>query len=152
MGKETLEALLDFVSLRSQSILGQLYGQIPSTEEGQKQNPEALVDPGELQLSLTGQQGGGHEGGFGDARGERSERQILRGEADQAPPEGGGERGEAFNRPERGEEAAPAGAFGPADRSLSSGPDRQTWILLAVSVLSLVSALLLASRFRRRKI
>lgn len=147
-----LEALLDFVSLRSQSILGQLYGQIPSTEEGQKQNPEALVDPGELQLSLTGQQGGGHEGGFGDARGERSERQILRGEADQAPPEGGGGRGEAFNRPERGEEAAPAGAFGPADRSLSSGPDRQTWVLLAVSVLSLVSALLLASRFRRRKI
>lgn len=148
-----LETLLEFVSLRSQSILGQLYGQIPSTEEGQAQQPEALVDAGALQLSSMGEQGG-HGGGFEGEKGEFGNRQPREegDQAGQAPPEGGMEQREAPNRPGRDGEAAAAGAFGAARGQTQPGLDRQTLLLLAVSVLALAAALLLASRFRRRKI
>ncbi len=147
-----LETLLSFVSLRSQSILGQVYGQVPSTEEGQRQNPEALIDAGELQLSLMGQQGGGREGGFGGRKEEGRAQQAPQEETGLPPLEGGEERGARPSGPERDGEAAPAGAFGPRSRQTQPDLDRQTLILLAASVLILASALLLAGRFRRRKI
>lgn len=54
-----LPMLQTYVSLRSESIAGQLYGTIPSTTEGQQQDPAALVDASTLDLSVLGQQGGG---------------------------------------------------------------------------------------------
>lgn len=59
-----VEALRAFGLLRAESIQGQLDGTIPSTEEGQQADPSALVDPGDLDLSVMGSQGGGGMGGF----------------------------------------------------------------------------------------
>ncbi len=54
-----LETLLEAVTLRSQSILGQLSGTIPSTDEGQREKPESLVDASHLDLNLLGSMHGG---------------------------------------------------------------------------------------------
>lgn len=61
---EGVEALRAFGLLRAESIQGQFDGTIPSTEEGQQADPSALVDPGDLDLSVMGSQGGGGMGGF----------------------------------------------------------------------------------------
>ncbi len=59
------DALERFCTLRSDSVLGQLSGSIPSTGEGQRQSPESLVDTGDLQLSAMGTMGGGMGGNMG---------------------------------------------------------------------------------------
>lgn len=51
--------LYDTVMLRAESVLGQLDGTIPSTREGQKENPEALVDASAIRTSAMGTFGGG---------------------------------------------------------------------------------------------
>lgn len=63
-----VETLKQFCSLRTQSILGQLAGTVPSTRTAQQQAPEALVDAADLQLSQMGSMGGGmgHPGGMED--------------------------------------------------------------------------------------
>ena len=53
------EMLMDVVKLRGQSILGQLSGEIPSTDQGQKENPEKLLDASHLDLTLLGSMHGG---------------------------------------------------------------------------------------------
>lgn len=133
--QDALEALQQFVELRRQSILGQLYGQIPSTQQGQQENPDALLDTGSLQMSLMGQQGGGHEGGFGGP-GTKRDHQDL--------PEQQGEAREAggFRPPDR---------FGQQEMPDSSGIDLQALCLLTASALVLLASLFTASRFRRRK-
>lgn len=45
--------LAGYGALRAQSIRGQLEGRIPATQEGQRNDPSTLIDPGELDLSLT---------------------------------------------------------------------------------------------------
>lgn len=55
-GVETLEA---FIELRVESVRGQLDGSIPSTSDGQQENPDALIDTGDLDVSLTGSNSGG---------------------------------------------------------------------------------------------
>lgn len=59
-------ALKDFCILRAQSVRGQLDGSIPSTTQGQSENPSALVDCAGLDLSDMGAMGmvGGPGGGF----------------------------------------------------------------------------------------
>lgn len=53
---DTLKAL---GSLRAESIQGQLDGTIPSTTEGQKNNPNTLIDAASVDLAVLGGQGGG---------------------------------------------------------------------------------------------
>ena len=48
------ETLLEVVSLRAQSILGQLDGSIPSTNDGQNENPDTLIDASDIDLSVLG--------------------------------------------------------------------------------------------------
>ncbi len=51
--------------LRAESIQGQLDGTIPSTTEGQTQNPDALIDAAGISLSTLGSMGAGmRQGGF----------------------------------------------------------------------------------------
>lgn len=51
--------------LRAESIQGQLDGTVPSTTQGQTQNPEALIDAAGISLSTLGSMGGGmRQGGF----------------------------------------------------------------------------------------
>ncbi len=61
------DALEEFCLLRAESITGQLGGAIPSTEEGQSQNPDALIDASGLNLSDMGNMGGME--GFGRTKG-----------------------------------------------------------------------------------
>ena len=66
------DTLLEFCSLRAQSITGQLDGSIPSTTEGQRTDASALIDASHLELSDMGEfgmggggfLGGPDEGGF----------------------------------------------------------------------------------------
>ena len=51
--------LAEYGDLRAESILGQLNGTIPSTEEGQTADPDLLVDTSELNFSAMGSMGGG---------------------------------------------------------------------------------------------
>ncbi|THF83526.1 spore coat protein CotH [Cohnella fermenti] len=55
-------------TLRAESIQGQLDGTIPSTTEGQQENPSALIDASSVNLEALGSQGGGMggTGGKGD--------------------------------------------------------------------------------------
>jgi hypothetical protein len=65
--KTGVEALRLFCALRSESVRGQLDGTIPSTDEGQSADPDALVDASGLSISALGtmNMGGGGPGGSG---------------------------------------------------------------------------------------
>lgn len=61
--KTGLQALKSFAKLRSESLLGQLDGTIPSTSESQAANPDSLVDASSLNLSDMGSHMGGEKHG-----------------------------------------------------------------------------------------
>lgn len=156
-----VETLRTFCRLRSESIAGQLNGTIPSTEEGQAADASALVDASSITLSDMGTMDRG--GGFADRAsppgggpGERDAQtpagppglsdqeraaipateaqtaEILR----QGPPEGPG--GNGF----------PGGAFLSEAPAAISGRDL---LLAAVSLAVLLTGILAAILFRRRK-
>ena len=56
------EMLVKTVTLRAESILGQLDGTIPSTHQGQSAKPDALVDCTGIDISMMGSQMGGVRG------------------------------------------------------------------------------------------
>lgn len=65
------EALKEFLTLRAESVIGQLSGTIPSTSEGQAQDTSALIQAGDLDLTLMGQMdmgGGQSRPDFGEGR------------------------------------------------------------------------------------
>ena len=57
-----VEMLENYITLRAESIQGQLDGTIPSTEEDQQAQPDSLIDASTIDLSVMGQQGGGAGG------------------------------------------------------------------------------------------
>ena len=76
------QTLLEFCTLRAESIRGQLEGTIPATTDGQSADTTSLIDASHLTISDMGEQsmGGGRnrEGGEGqepNAQGESGERQ-----------------------------------------------------------------------------
>lgn len=72
--KTGVSTLKQFCDLRAQSIRGQLNGTIPSTNEGQTANQEALIDAGTLNLSDLGSMGGGGRGGgWGGEQGDNNQ-------------------------------------------------------------------------------
>ena len=74
-----VQALADFCELRSESVRGQLDGSVPSTTEGQRQNASALVDAGDLDLTLLGSMNMGRGGNFGGFMGQQSQQTgVLR--------------------------------------------------------------------------
>ncbi len=60
-----VETIKSFVSLRFQSIAGQLDGTIGSTDAEQKENSDTLIDASNITLSDMGSMGGGKGGGPG---------------------------------------------------------------------------------------
>ncbi len=60
--EDSLPVLARFGSLRADSILAQLDGDMPSTAAGQKAEPEKLVEVQGLNLQAMGTQGGGMKG------------------------------------------------------------------------------------------
>ncbi len=53
-----VQTLEEFVQLRGESVMGQLNGTVPSTEEEQQQNPDLLIDASTVNLQTMGSQGG----------------------------------------------------------------------------------------------
>ena len=146
-------ALKDFCILRAQSVRGQLDGSIPSTTQGQSENPSALVDCAGLDLSDMGAMGmgGGPGGGFTrdtSGRGKPSELPaeenipaMMPGEMDFSPPQGDAARpaGEEGRMPDRFPEFSASGG----------GNDGMTFLLLSAGVLA--AGLIFAAAFRRRR-
>ena len=146
-------ALKDFCTRRTQSVRGQLDGSIPSTTQGQSENPSALVDCAGLDLSDMGAMGmgGGPGGGFtrdASGRGKPSELPaeenipaMMPGETDFSPPQGDAARpsGEEGRIPERFPEFSASGG----------GNDGTTSLLLSAGVLA--AGLIFAAAFRRRR-
>ncbi len=65
-----VEMLKETVSLRAESVLGQLDGSIPSTRDGQDEDSSSLIDASSIDLTIMGvMNGGGGSGGGGDERG-----------------------------------------------------------------------------------
>ena len=94
---EAADMLYQTITLRTESVLGQLDGTIPSTDEGQREDDSALVDASSIDLSVMGtMMGGGGFGGFGGG--------------DMEPPE----------------DAAPASFTGGAESSAESGAASDT--------------------------
>lgn len=60
-----VEAMKSFLELRSQSVIGQLEGTIGSTDAAQEEDPDSLIDTGDLELKDLGAMGGGFGGGPG---------------------------------------------------------------------------------------
>ena len=146
-------ALKDFCTRRTQSVRGQLDGSIPSTTQGQSENPSALVDCAGLDLSDMGAMGmgGGPGGGFtrdASGRGKPSELPteenipaMMPGEMDFSPPQGDAGRpsGNTGRMPEQFPEFSASGG----------GNDGMTSLLLSAGVLA--AGLLFAAAFRRRR-
>ena len=89
---EAVEMLKTVIERRAESILGQLDGTIPSTNDGQRADSSALIDASALDLSIMGSMMGGMGGGpdfFGGGRGS-SQDQSETGAA--VPPQDGQER------------------------------------------------------------
>ena len=149
-----VEALRQFCALRSESVLGQLAGTIPSTSQGQREDSAALVDASGLSLADMGSMNTG--GGFGGRGGFAS----APGGVSAAPGESmdGGEnpafqRQEGFrpggmgNAPSGGPGGFPGGGMGenpqPEDNAAA-------WPLLALSAAVLAGGLLFAAKYKRR--
>ena len=95
--KSAVEMLKETVSLRAESIRGQLDGTIPSTRSGQEEDASALIDSSSIDLNVMGVMnaggGGGKDGGrdFGDSFAFGGERNSD-GENDNRPaPNGAGQ-------------------------------------------------------------
>lgn len=130
------EALLEFCLKRAESVLGQLEGEIPSTEEGQKEDSSSFVDAGDLVVSDMGGMNSGFAGNRSASQekgadgsqkfprmGEQGEGQPGEPpQGDMQPPEGfpEGFDGAFLQRP--GENGAETPAQG---EGISSQPDAQ---------------------------
>ena len=111
-GAEMLRAT---VERRAESILGQLDGAIPATSDGQKENPDALLDCSDIDLSVMGSQNGGGHGSFGEGR--------ERGRTDSQPEAGAGSAAPALGgAPERKAAAELAAADAPDETGAAEPP------------------------------
>jgi len=130
-----VETLRSFCRLRAESVSGQLDGSIPSTTEGQSQNPSALVDASAIDLSAMGTMsrgggpGEGGPGGDGESGGRPSPSNSKN------PPDAEGRDFPALS-------GAPGGA--PAEVSGSA------LALTALSLCVLPAGILFALLYRRR--
>ena len=96
-----IDALRSFCTLRGESILGQLDGSIPSTEEGQSEDSSALIQA-DFNLSDMGAQGGGR-GGFNkaDFSGERPNSKNRNNDAAASPDKPDGDSTGAQTPPDK---------------------------------------------------
>ncbi len=116
--EKAVETMREFVSLRFQSIEGQLDGTIGSTDAEQAENPDALIDASSITISDMGSMGGGMGGGPGGNSGPRGNG----GPGGDGGPGGNGGPGSDFNP---GEGFNPFGNSG-SDQSADSGDDKSS--------------------------
>ena len=113
------DMLYETVMLRSESVLGQLDGTIPSTVEGQKENDGALLAAAGIDVSVMGTMsmgGGPSGGGSGRGREEFPDNGFPEGEMDAVPVMAWapieGELPDAQIQPPKGERPGPEGIPG----------------------------------------
>ena len=136
LGTETLR---QFCLLRAESVSGQLAGTIPADSQGQRENPDALVDASEVELSRMGSMNAGGMGG-----GPGGDREQRRGEGQTQPPP-------QYGLPETPEGGSgPENRSGPADRSGPEGTGGAGNLpLLAASLAVLALGLAAAMLYKR---
>lgn len=163
-----VEAMRKFCELRLESVSGQLDETIPSTSEGQSEDNSNLVDASGLNISDLGTMGGmggrgnmsdGGFGGFGGARGNRSETDSRFGEEGGATtpesmemPEGMGTSGGSMQIPDRVPGASQGSSqqipeFG--SKGSTGDSSATTSVLLAASIVCLLTGLLVAFKYKR---
>ena len=126
--KTGVSTLRSFCEKRTESILGQLDGTIPSTDAGQKEDSSALIDASDITLSDMGSMGGdkgGPGGSFGGGPGS-SFGSSFSGKPDAATTNEEAENGQGF--PAMGDRPAGGMDFGgsplsmpEADQSFENG-------------------------------
>ena len=162
-----VQALRSFCSLRQESVRGQLEGTIPSTSEGQSTQPDALVSTDNLNLSDMGTMShggmGGGPGGIGSPGSQGSgggqmppssqdKTDATPGEKSSVPSKAEPQK-PAGSFPPRGQrdnkDVSPPGGFNPPDGQTSSNSQQSTMVLLSLSVLTLLTGLAIAIKYKR---
>ncbi len=141
--QKAVTTFLEFNNLRMQSIQGQLNGTIPSTNEGQKKNPSALIDCSNLNLSDMGGQGGGNQrkpsSNYPDLTNKNRQAKTF---SPQQPLSGGNLPGQGFPNPPG------HGNPGGNNVQLSATSD---WAIGIIALLTMLAALFLVMKFKRKK-
>jgi len=154
--QKAVAALTTLGELRAESIMGQLNGTIPSTTEGQRQNPDKLVSTETLNMrDLNGNRMGGGRGAWdwqNNEDGETSQWDL--------PAGGFGPRGQFFSR-NRGQTQNENGALNESARPgvafennistpRSSTANNNALILMVGSVILLIGAIVFAAKYKKR--
>lgn len=131
-----VDTLKEFCLLRAQSISGQLEGSIPSTSEGQAQQPEALLDAANVDISAMG--------GMDNNRA---------GAGKPSSAEDGDTAASPFDRQPRGEQP-PSGTIRGAGEGVEAAntslPIEQGNWVVGICAICLLAALLLTSLYQKR--
>ena len=158
--RSAVAELEKLITLRTQSIAGQLAGTIPATTAGQAANPDALVDASTINLSVLGSMGGGMGGNMGNIGAEIGGNMGGGMGGNRGNMEGsmGGDRGlggagmpnrqsREGGQSMRGNETSAGTAVAAAS---GAGVSSQNWIVLGGCVLLMLGGLCFAVLFRRR--
>lgn len=152
-------ALQTFCSLRGESVAGQLAGTVPSTQEAQSRQPEALIAADGLDLNDMGSMhSGGMGGGMGGPMGEAAPRQT---EDDTearsqpaAPQEDGSQTADSAQQPPDQAGLRPAEERSQADRQTAGQPGEASpagnWAMLGASAAVLLLGLGIAFGYRKK--
>ena len=140
--------LYETIKLRAESIVGQLKGTIPSTDEGQREDPSALIDASHLDIEAMGQF---NMGGVSNNNHDSDEE-------DEAPGMGGfsgfdfsGFDFSDFNFSEGGWPEGGGGmpGFSVSFAQSSAMSKAKNLLYFGVSLVIMLAALLIVSRYRR---
>lgn len=148
--------LREFCRLRAESVNGQLNGTIPSTKEGQKADPQALVDASGIDLSDMGGMAGGGGGWsrFEDGNGTEESKNISSKEH-MEQTEGKDAEADFTDEDEKGvshmqwRDGKLANGETVGNSALSEQKKVEAYFWIVISVLVLVGGLFTAFAFRK---
>ena len=150
--EQAVAMLEQTLSLRAESVAGQLAGEIPATTQGQQDQPELLVDASAIDLSVMGTMGG-MDGQRGDQMPGNASADEPNGQRGQPPGEMGGFPGQDDGQTSP-RSADRAGQGGGPNQDLDPTENSAGWAgaagVLAVCLAGMLFARLLAARFKRR--
>ncbi len=160
-----VDTIRQFVTLRCESIEGQLDGTIPSTDSGQEADSSNLVDASAITLSDMGSMGGGMGGGPGGSGGPGGN--GGHGSHDENSQDGSGENAQGGNFPggngDSGSDSAdgnnfpggnggPGGDFPGGDFGQMSSVSTTDYIYAGGCVAAILAAIAFAFFFKRKRL
>ena len=143
---EAAKMLYKTVMLRAESIIGQLDGTIPSTDDGQKQDSSALIDASEIDTDVMGQFSMGMGKGDGKDDDDSGESQLNN--AVKRPKREREAEKEAEKAKEKGGQMP--GGFNPMGQD-SSGTNLKVLAEYGIYLAIITAALLIVSKTGARK-